>query len=271
LIEHQTEPDRLMPLRVLECVVQIFKAQTRDWAENHPSFADIRLQPVLPVVFYTGTRRWDAIGRLADLVELKARFARVTPALEPLFLNLGATPAAKLEREGGFFGWVLRLVQQRRARPGEFKQTLHQAVRRLEAMPSGERLRWLELLSYIHALVYHERDLAERPDLQEVIEDSVQTDEHRREVSAMRRTIADELKEEGRKEGRKEGREEAGVQVRRSILLRHLRDRFGQVPAEIVARIEATDDTEQLDTWIDRSLTAKSLAKMGLGPKGGNV
>jgi hypothetical protein len=40
-----------------------------------------------------------------------------------------------LESQGGYFGSVLRLVQH------------------LEAMPDAERLRWLELLSYIMALV----------------------------------------------------------------------------------------------------------------------
>src|SRR5262245_25068927 len=45
LIEHQSEPDRLMPLRLLEYVVAIFKYQEREWAKEHASFAGILLQP----------------------------------------------------------------------------------------------------------------------------------------------------------------------------------------------------------------------------------
>src|SRR5437660_4375781 len=90
LIEHQSEPDRLMPLRLLEYVVQIFTSQTREWSQRHRSFAHLRLQPVLPVVFYTGRRRWDKVGRLADLVEMGEEFGPVTPILDPLFINLGA-------------------------------------------------------------------------------------------------------------------------------------------------------------------------------------
>ncbi len=37
LIEHQSEPDRLMPLRLLEYVVQIFASQTREWSRRHRS------------------------------------------------------------------------------------------------------------------------------------------------------------------------------------------------------------------------------------------
>src|SRR5436190_3084933 len=106
-----------MPLRVLEYVVQIYKAQVRAWARRHRSFAHFRLQPVLPVVFYTGTRRWESVGRLVDLIEMGERFAGRTPVLEPLFINLPVIPAEVLEQGGGFFGWVLRLVQQRKASP----------------------------------------------------------------------------------------------------------------------------------------------------------
>jgi hypothetical protein len=40
------------------------------------------------------------------------------------------------------------------------------------------------------------------------------------------------------------------------------------VPAETVAQIEATEDIQQLDTWLDLLMTAESLAKMGITPKG---
>jgi hypothetical protein len=45
LIEHQSEPDRLMPLRTVDYVVQIYKYQVREWSKNHRSLARIRLYP----------------------------------------------------------------------------------------------------------------------------------------------------------------------------------------------------------------------------------
>ena len=104
LIEHQSEPDRLMPLRSVDYVVQIFKYQVREWSKTHGSLARLRLYPVLPVVFYTGTRRWDCVGRLVDLVEMGAAFESATPAMKPLFINLPAIAAETLEAKGGFFG-----------------------------------------------------------------------------------------------------------------------------------------------------------------------
>ncbi len=90
------------------------------------------------------------------------------------------------------------------------------------------------------ALVYHARDPSERPELQKTIESSVRTDVHRQEILEMRRTIADELNEEG------------ALKNRRQVLLRHLKRRFGNVPTAVSATIQATHDPEQLDEWLDR-------------------
>jgi predicted transposase YdaD len=285
LIEHQSEPDALMPLRLLDYVAQIFKRQVRTWQSKYGSRRRVRLQPVLPLVFYTGTQRWESVGRLEDLMELGQQFARVTPHLEPLYLNLGAMAPDRLVAQGGHFGQVLRLVQQRQAGTAEFRQLLREVVSDLERMPAQQRLRWLELLSYIRALVYHERSSREQALLEEVLEASVQTDEKRREVSDMFRSAADDLKAEGRKEGRKKGREEGRkkgreegrkeghkegckegeVQGRRQALLILLRMRFRELPPEVVAQVERTADISQLDAWLERVGVVSRLEDVGIG------
>ena len=249
----------MIVFRVLEYVVQIYKAQSRAWRQKHDSFAGLRLNPVLPIVFYTGTRRWDSLGQVSDLVEMGEKLGAMIPGLTPLFVNLSALPAVRLET-AGFFGWVLELVQQRRARQAEFQDLLGRVVGHLEAMPAAERFRWLELLSYIHALVYHERETREQSGLQTEIETSVATDEHRQEVFAMGKSYADDLMERGIKKGRKEG--ELGA--RKQVLLSLLGTRFGKVPPETAAVIEAAKNIEQLDHWLKRSVTADKLQEVGI-------
>jgi hypothetical protein len=158
-----------------------------------------------------------------------------------------------IEAFGGFFGQVLRLVASRRARRGRFKDQMVQVIRALEAMPAEERLRWLELLSYIHALVYHVRRPEERPGLWREIEASVSTDAHRQEVFHMGRTIADELKEQ------------AGIETTRKNLIRLLRVRFGDVPEEVITIIHSTRDMKRLNGWLDRFATAETLEQVGIG------
>jgi len=67
------------------------------------------------------------------------------------------------------------------------------------------------------------------------------------------RKVRSESHEAGHKAGRKEGE--------RSLLLRQLRARFGELPAATVARIEAAEIAD-LERWGDRVLGAQTLAEV---------
>jgi hypothetical protein len=263
LIEHQSEPDRLMPLRLADSQLQIFRYQVRKWSQTHRSLARVQLLPVLPVVFYTGLRRWSQVGTLADLIERGDEFRAVTPIVErPLFLNLPEIPRPQLERDGGYLGWVLQLLQQRNSRAGEFEKLLERVVAHLDRMPSGEQQRLGELLSYIRAMLYHERSESEQSRLQQVMEQSVQSLETRQGVVKMGKMAADVLMERGERKGERKGEQKAGLQIRQQTLIRLLGRRFGDVPAEVVSAVEAATDVEQLDTWLDRLVTARTLDEL---------
>jgi hypothetical protein len=255
LLEHQSEPERLMPFRVHDYTMAIYRDQLRDWGRTHPSDRDFVFQPVLPVVFYTGTRPWPRLGTLADLVAGGPQLSALAPSLAPLFINLRKTSDAHLVSAGGSFGQVLRLVKQRHARRGGFRTLLEQVVRALEAMPDAERLRWLDLLSYIHALVYHGREKEEHAEMQARIAQSVQTDPHRQEVKKMGQTIAQMFEERGQ------------LKSLRATLQRLIHRRFGEPPADVVATIEACGDIAQLDAWIDAIITARRLAELRIQPR----
>ena len=68
-----------MAFRVLEYVMAIYRGQLREWGQQHKSLHGFLFQPVLPVVLYTGTRPWPAIGRLSDLIAGGADFADLAP------------------------------------------------------------------------------------------------------------------------------------------------------------------------------------------------
>ena len=107
-------------------------------------------------------------------------------------------------------------------------------------------------MSYLHALVYHERDLTEHQELHAHIEETVRTDRRRREVRTMRKTAADIHREEG------------GLLSLRRALLRQLSARFGELPANIVARVQSCGDVEQLEQWLEAFATAKKLKDVGI-------
>jgi hypothetical protein len=259
LIEHQSRPQRFFLLRLGDYVHQVYKSQKRTWDEQHDSDAGLLLDPVLPVVLYTGTRRWDRPQSLAELVRQGQRFQPLIPAFQPHFLNLHGTPPEELRQDGGFFGQVLWLVRERNADASTFRQTLKEVLTELERMPPGERTRWVEFLSYILALVYHARSPAEQQPLHEVVDRAVQADPHRQEYAKMK-TIADALKDEGRIEGKHLG----ALEAERAILLRLLRKRFKKVPRKVETRIAATTSLQELEGWLDNFANAATLAEVGI-------
>ena len=256
LIEHQSVPDPLMPLRMVDYVTQVFRRQERRWRARHGrSFEGFRLLPVLPVVFHTGTRPWERLGTLPDLIETGERFRRLTPVMECLFVNLPAIPAGTLEPRGGFLGWVLQLVQARRTLPAAFSRLVDRVLLHMKSMPEQERARGEDLLSYIHAFVYHERDDCERIRLEDKIKAAAWNEDHQRELYRMGKTIAEALRDEGR------------VETARSTLFRLLSKRFGEVPQDIADCIEETSDLDQLNAWVDRIVTAETLKDMRIEPQ----
>src|SRR5262249_35620162 len=153
------------------------------------------------------------------------------PGVMPLFVNLTATPEQKLRNDGGAFGQVLHLLRHRTVKGKRFRALLQEVLRSLESLQQAERDRWLELLSYIVALVYYCREGDEVTELQDLVEAAVQTDTVRKEVFQMGKTAAETLRDEGR-------REEA-LKTRQQTLVRQLRLRFKKkVTPAMVAAIE---------------------------------
>jgi hypothetical protein len=127
-----------------------------------------------------------------------------------------------------------------------------------EQLAEEDRARWLELLSYLSALIDHEREEPEREPMRRLVEDAVQEDRHRREVFDMGKTIAEALKEEGA------ARE--AVRGRQQTLLRQLRLRFKRLPEGTVKRVENTTEVAQLDAWLDAFANARKLADVSIPP-----
>jgi predicted transposase YdaD len=262
LIEHQSRPQRFFMLRLAEYLLEAYKMQKRAWDEKHTSDGTLLLQPVLPIVLYTGERRWEKIETLVDVVEAGELFEGMIPAFQPHFFNLRETSPETLVRDGGFFGQVLSLIRERGAEPAVFRRRLAEVVGQLDGMPAAQRTRWVGFLSYIVALVYHARNADEQREMHEVVDRSVQKDPHRREYTKMGQTIAEMYIEKGRLEGKVEGE----IEGQRKTLLRQLRKRFKKLPRKVEARINATTNLQDLESWLDNIVDAQSLADVGIPP-----
>jgi predicted transposase/invertase (TIGR01784 family) len=254
LIEHQSEPEALMAFRLLEYEVAIYKSQLRAWIEEHGNTSGFAFQPVIGVIFYTGTQRWERVPNFAELVQGNELLSAYLPHLQPLTINLPELSEETLYQEGGLFGAVLHVLQQREQGREQFEGVLSHCLEQLAQLP--QRGRWETLLSYLYALMYYAREEPERGSLTQMIERSIQSERHRKEVRNMGKTIAEALKEEGYREG--------ALTALQQALIRLLRKRFGSAPHKMTARIKAAKDTEQLENWFYAVSTAKTLADVGI-------
>jgi predicted transposase/invertase (TIGR01784 family) len=64
LIEHQSSPDRMMPLRMLRYLIRIWDR----FLEEHPKAK--RLPMIVPLVVYQGSRRWTYPVELSELLDV---------------------------------------------------------------------------------------------------------------------------------------------------------------------------------------------------------
>jgi hypothetical protein len=238
LIEHQSDTDPLIPLRTLYFATGYWDRQWADWHKLSSPRPTLRLNPVLPLVLYTGSRPWGSNRTLVDLLGEPVAFHRFAPVWEPIFWNLAErTPEALLESGDGWLQ-MMAVLRVEREEAETFRIVYTEALRRLEVIQERDDPRWEELLRIILAWGQHRRPEEEWADLSAQAETSQTNPQRRERVRAMGRTIADALREEGMEQGQ--------LLAVRDVLRTLLEDRFGSIPEPIAQRINGTTDLQRL-------------------------
>jgi predicted transposase YdaD len=241
LIEHQSTPDPMMPLRMLRYLTRIWDR----YLQEQPKAK--RLPMIVPLVVYQGPRRWTCPVELSELLDIDPDTARLAGGFLPRFrfllddltkLDKAALRARPVTVPVRLTVRLLRIVP---AHPGDVIAALDPDdiadLRHVLRLPGG-RVLWAAFLTYIqtsetplHRLAWLAAQLG--PEAQEVY-----------------MSTADMLRAEGIAKGRAE--HAAGV------LVRLLTRKFATVPDEVRVRID-TASLEQLDTWTERVLDAETL------------
>ena len=101
LVEHQTDVQRLMALRMLRYCLRIWE---REAANLQP---EDNLTPIVPVVFHQGRRRWSAETSFEALLPEEVRGWATTPRFTHVLLDqVGIAPT---EVRGGYRGRIMEL------------------------------------------------------------------------------------------------------------------------------------------------------------------
>ncbi|MBI3270708.1 MAG: Rpn family recombination-promoting nuclease/putative transposase, partial [Planctomycetes bacterium] len=111
LLEYQSNPDPLLPFRLLYYRVHLWESGRREQAERDVPEGRQRLSPMLPIVVYTGSRPWERLGSLAELCDVPRELAGFLPRYDSVFFNVGTAPVERLQAGGDPIGEVLRLFR----------------------------------------------------------------------------------------------------------------------------------------------------------------
>jgi hypothetical protein len=251
-----------MPLRLLYFVVTYWDRQWRAWAQTPKPRPPLRLNPVLPLVFYTGATPWGSNRTLADLLGEPEAFHAFAPSWQPLFWNLADQTPEDLLKSGEEWLQTLAVLRARDEPGPTFEQVYREALRHLESLHGRDHVRWYDLMRIVLTWVVWRRPSTERATLLEAARVSQANQIRRQEVQTMTQTIAEALLAEGEAKGEAKG----ALLTARTILKRLLVKHFQQLPESVAQRIEATTDLETLQTCIEHVGEMKTFGDLKLDP-----
>ena len=267
LIEHQSSVDLTMGFRMLFYMTQIWDSQRREWEAKGIPKGQWRFRPILPIVFYTGDRRWSAPLSLNAVMDIPDALARFVPAFDILFLSVKETDAAELTKTNHPLGWLLTVLRQENADTEVLSAALVEAISHLNALDDEHAPQRRRAFLYLLLLILHRRPAAEQTELRALVNQNIQRSSDREEVVPVSQSMAELLVEQGIEQGieqgvergRTEGRAEGRTQEKQANVLKILRLRFDAIPESITDEISLMRNPSRLDALLEQAVTAKSL------------
>lgn len=210
------------------------------------------LPPVLMLVLYNGERRWTAPDEVAALVALPpdSPLWPWQPRIRYHLLDMGAVPEQDLVGHDSLAALLFRLEQP--GEPPELAMLVDDVVAWFRRHPGYGELKTLFTELVRQAIVGSEAPVPAVGELAEMRSMLATIGE------TWRKKWKAECKAEGLAEGLAEGIERGRAEGEALALIRVLNRRFGEVPAELRARILAAGEA-RVSTWLDRVVDAPSL------------
>ena len=264
LIEHQSTVDLTMGFRVLFYMVQIWDSQRREWESNNVPKSQWRFRPILPIVFYTGSQRWNTPLTLNAMMDLPDVLSRFVPAFDTLFLGVKETDEARLTQTDHPVGWLLTVLQKEDANKTAISSALSEALSHINVLGDDHTQQRQRSILYLLLLILHRRPVEEHEELRRLVGQHIEQASDREEVEVMAQTMAEHLIERGIERGIEQGIEQGETRAKQEAVLKLLRFRFDSVPESVTHQITRIQSLSRLDLLFEKVLTAQTLDEIDL-------
>lgn len=255
LIEHQSETDRMMPLRLLYFAVVYWDRCWRQWekdtSESKPE--NFLLPPILPIVFYTANRPWGSSQTIVDLLGAPDELHQFAPVWQPLFWNLSEENAEELVKSKNLWLQCLAVIRAREEPFDAFQRTFLLVMENLNALASEDRARWDELWRMSMVWMLANRTDPEKEALRDQLKQHKDQNQWTEEVREMAMRTEMSVLERLEKE--------TELRTTRRVIKDVLVARFQSVDERILQQIDAVDDLARLQEFVTLAATIDSLDK----------
>ena len=238
LLEHQSRKDYLMPFRMLEYTVAIWRHFIDEVGEKAKR-KQFKLPPVIPIVLYDGYGRWTVQRDISEKVRKVPGYERYVPRYEYMVINVN-----ELEKDWlmDFESVLSKILVIDGVRKEQIRDMIKELSENVKKLPEDKRKKLIELL---HVMMIGA----------EAAEEGEKELEEMEEVEGMFSRLVKELKKEGRIEGRLEGKMEAIVEA----TIDALEERFGYVPEDVKDKLSEVKDIKKLKILFRKSIVVKSI------------
>ena len=247
LIEHQSTVDVTMGFRVLFYMVNIWDAQRREWESNNVPKSQWRFRPILPILFYTGSQRWQTPLTLNVVMDAPDVLSRFVPTFDTLFLDVKETTEARLTQTDHPLGWLLTVLQKEHADKAAISTALIEAMSHINTLSDAQSQQRRRAISYLLLLILHRRPTAEHSELRTLVAQHIEQPSDREEVEVMAQTMADHLVEQGETRAKQES------------VLKLMRLRLDSVPESVTNQIRLIRNHARLDSIFEQVAVAQTL------------
>ena len=253
LIEHQSTVDRMMGFRLLFYMCQIWNEQRGELERSGVPRSQWHLRPIIPIVYYTGSQRWETPLSLSAVMDVPEVLSRFVPRFDTLFLGVKETDPEALTKTDHLLGWLLRVLQQEdESDAGVLYDALQATLRYLDTLPAAESVQHKNAILYLYHLILFRRPETEREDLIQLI----QLHTKNTEVRSIIMTGAEALIEQGIEQGIERGSRE--MLIHNIFIV--LSERFS--PAEVEPVRDALETVSELTMLTELFRTAVHISSV---------
>ena len=259
LIEHQSTVDVSMGFRVLFYMMQIWDSQRREWESSNVPKSQWRLRPILPIVFYTGSQRWNTPLTLTALMDIPEVLTRFVPTYDALFLSVKDTTASRLTQSDHPLGWLLTVLQKEDADKGGIIAVLLDALSHLNSLDAAQVDQRRRAIVYLLLLILHRRPVEEHEELITLVDRYTQGMEVETMAQSMAEVLIEQGIEQGIERGIEQGIEQGETRAKHEAILKLIQFRFNTVPESVAARVTSIQNRSRLDSLFEKVLVTESL------------